>query len=456
MSKKKDTHNQPCSPAHTSKVAAATAFPEKKPDFKSIADNFVQGIIVHRNFKPLYANKAFAELFGYASVKEILSLHLLRPLVPEEVWPNLEIQYDEMMHGKKKASVIGRSRGIKKNGQEIWVAVTLCIIDWPGGPAMMLTAYDITREVEMEYSLLKNEQKLRAVLEVLPYPVYIARRADGKILFVNRKSCLLFQKSAAQFLRTTAVDLYVDQQDRLNLHDLFKSVSDVRDIEVRMKTSQGKIFIAELAAIVLEYNGAPAFLVALNDISQRKVLEAELFRQASTDALTGISNRGHFHNRAEQEIRRARRFARDLTVMMIDIDLFKPINDKFGHATGDTVIQGVVKRALESLRQSDSIGRVGGEEFAVVLPETPLSAAYDVAERLRTHIEQKPIIAGHAAVSCTVSIGVAELTSEDSGIDDLLRRADEALYIAKKSGRNRVEQAKETKAPSAESSTASS
>jgi diguanylate cyclase (GGDEF)-like protein len=128
--------------------------------------------------------------------------------------------------------------------------------------------------------------------------------------------------------------------------------------------------------------------------------------------------------------------------MMIDIDLFKPINDTFGHAAGDVVIQGIVKRALESLRQSDSIGRIGGEEFAVVLPETPLAAAFDVAERLRAHIQDKPIVAGHVAVACTVSIGVAQLSPQDSGIEDLLHRADTALYAAKKGGRNRVELAK--------------
>lgn len=412
--------------------------PITAPDFHALIDAAVQGIIIHRNFKPLYANKAFAELFGYSTAEEILAMPLLRSLVPNDVWPRLEEEYDEMMRGTK-SSVIGRSRGVRKDGQEIWVAVTLRVVDWPGGPAMMLTSFDITRQVELEYSLLKNEQKLRSVLEILPYPIYIARRSDGQIMFVNRKSCLLFQQSTGQFLRMKSPDLYVDDLDKANLDNLFKSVSDIRDIEVRMKTSQGRVFIAEMAAILLDYNGAPALLVALNDISQRKEMEAELFRQASTDALTGISNRRYFQNLAEQEVRRARRFARDMTALMIDIDHFKPINDTFGHAAGDAVIQGVVKRALESLRQSDSIGRIGGEEFAVVLPETSLAAAFDVADRLRAHIQEKPIIAGLAAVECTVSIGVAQLSPQDNSMDELLQRADAALYVAKNKGRNRVE-----------------
>ncbi len=407
------------------------------PDFQKLFDSAVQGILVHRNFKPLYANNAFAEIFGYAAALDIMALPLLRSLVPEDVWPRLEEEYDELMRGAKRSS-IGRSRAKKKNGKEIWLAVTMRVVDWPGGPAVMLTALDVTRQAELERDLLNNEQKLRSILEILPYPIYIARRADGQILFVNRKSCLLFQQSAGQFLRKTSGDLFVDAQDKLNLDNLFKSLADVRDIEVRLKTSQGRVFIAELAAISLDYHNAPAMLVALNDISQRKELEAELFRQASTDGLTGISNRRHFENGADQEVRRARRFARDLTAMMIDIDHFKPINDTYGHAAGDSVLQGIVKRAIESLRQSDSIGRMGGEEFAVILPETNLAAAYDVAERLRKHIKEKPFAAGRAAITCTVSIGIAQLSARDGGFDGMLQRADEALYQAKENGRDCV------------------
>jgi len=407
-------------------------------DFRPFIDDAVQGVIIHRNFKPLYVNQAFAELFGYKDTKEIMALPLLRGLVPNDVWPRLESEYDEMMRGVKQ-STIGRSRGVRKDGHEIWVAVTLRVVDWQGSPAVMLTAFDITRQVDIEHDLLNSEQKLRAVLEILPYPIYVARRSDGQILFVNRKSCLLFQQSAAQFLRKKSTDLYVDVKDDENLNGLLDKVSDLRDVEVRMKSAQGRVFTAEMAAIVLDYGNAPAVLVALNDISQRKEMEAELFRQASTDSLTGISNRRYFENQAEQEVRRARRFARDMTVMMIDIDHFKAINDTHGHAIGDAVIQGVVKRALESLRQSDSIGRIGGEEFAVLLPETSLAAAYDVADRLRIHMQEKPIIAGHTAITCTVSIGVGQLSAQDGGIEDLLHRADIALYAAKKGGRNRVE-----------------
>lgn len=447
------------------------------PDFRSFIDEAVQGVLIHRNFKPLYVNQAFATLLGYDDPQEIKTMPILRPLVPVDEWPRLEQQYDDIMHGVRK-SVIGRARAVTKAGAEIWVAVTMRAVDWPGpdkqsgdkqygdkrpgdknsqekisqdknpARAMMLTAFDITKQVELEHNLLKTEQRLRAVLEVLPYPIYIARRSDAQMLFVNRKSCLLFQQGAGQLLRGRSADLYVDKSDRDNLNKLLENVPDIRDVEVQMKTGQGRVFTAELAAIAMDYAGAPAILVALNDISQRKEMEAELFRQASTDSLTGISNRRYFHNQAEQELRRARRFARDMTVMMIDIDHFKLINDTHGHAAGDLVIQQVVKRAQDCLRQSDSIGRVGGEEFAVLLPEISLASAQDVAERLRLHIQARPIMASTAAVPCSVSIGIAQLTAQDGSVEDLFGRADRALYTAKNNGRNRVEVASPTDRPS--------
>jgi diguanylate cyclase (GGDEF)-like protein len=217
-----------------------------------------------------------------------------------------------------------------------------------------------------------------------------------------------------------------------------------------MRTARGREFTAELAAIAMGYGGTPAVMVALNDISQRKQLEAELLHQANTDSLTGVSNRRYFLAQAEQEMRRSRRFARPLSVMMIDLDYFKKINDTHGHGVGDAVLQGTVKRALESLRQSDQLGRLGGEEFAVILPETALAAAFDVAERLRQHLAERPLIAEREAIACTVSVGVAQLNAHDPGIDDLFNRADAALYKAKNGGRNRVEIADGEIAPEAQ------
>jgi diguanylate cyclase (GGDEF)-like protein len=166
---------------------------------------------------------------------------------------------------------------------------------------------------------------------------------------------------------------------------------------------------------------------------------SELRRLATTDQLTGLRNRAHFIDSAEAELRRADRFNRDLAVLMIDIDFFKKINDRHGHAAGDEALR-VFSRVLgKETRAVDLLGRIGGEEFAVVLPETGIDAGLLIAERVRAAVEQASFVFHHSApISFTVSIGVSLLQAGDS-LDSLLARADDALYRAKHAGRNCVE-----------------
>ncbi len=408
------------------------------PDYRDLIDGAVQGILIHSNFRPLYANQTFADLFGYDTPEEIMELPLIRPLYPIDSWPDVEQDYNDWVHGVKKVQ-IGRMVGRKKDGSEIWLSVSKRVVRWHGHKALQLSVFDISKQVAMEHLLLGNEQLLRAVLEILPVPIYIARRRDGRVLFVNRKTCLLLQQSAGPLLKSHAQDYYVDQQEREKIYLLLDAVHDVRDIEVRLRSAQGREFTAEIAAIAMTYAGEAAVLISINDISQRKQLETELFHQANTDSLTGLSNRRYFMVQAEQEIRRARRFSRELSVIMMDLDRFKWINDNLGHAAGDTVLETVVRVSNERLRESDIMGRLGGEEFAILLPETGLDAAEEVAGRILDHIAETAIATTKGAVHCTTSLGVAHLTDADNSIDDLLHRADEALYRAKNNGRNRVE-----------------
>jgi diguanylate cyclase (GGDEF)-like protein len=177
--------------------------------------------------------------------------------------------------------------------------------------------------------------------------------------------------------------------------------------------------------------------IQLAMLRQREALRA----LATTDALTGIANRGHLMNAGAQEYARARRYGQDLAVLMLDIDRFKSVNDRWGHPTGDQVIR-VVAQTLGSLaRGQDLGGRLGGEEFALLLPATSLAGARTIAERLRQNVQDSESVrtADGEVVRFTVSIGVAALTAQDRDFDSLLQRADRALYLAKDGGRNRVE-----------------
>jgi len=166
---------------------------------------------------------------------------------------------------------------------------------------------------------------------------------------------------------------------------------------------------------------------------------SELKHLATTDQLTRLANRAHFIDGAEAELRRADRFNRDVTVLMVDLDHFKRINDRYGHAAGDEALRVFARVLRQETRTVDLLGRLGGEEFAILLPETGMESALQVAERLRAAIEQASFVFHHSKpISFTISIGVALLQLGDS-LDILLARADDALYRAKHSGRNRVE-----------------
>ncbi len=164
----------------------------------------------------------------------------------------------------------------------------------------------------------------------------------------------------------------------------------------------------------------------------------ELETMAAVDWLTGVYNRRHFEKLARAEFARSQRYLRPLSFLMLDIDHFKEINDRFGHAAGDRVLKAIANACCSAKRDSDVVARVGGEEFALMLPETTAEAAMKLAERLRQQIGASYVTIGKEQVNVTISVGVAGAAAATSGIESLLGRADHALYQAKRSGRNRV------------------
>ena len=177
------------------------------------------------------------------------------------------------------------------------------------------------------------------------------------------------------------------------------------------------------------------------DITRRKLAEQQLETQAFTDSLTGVLNRRRFLELAAVEVERARRHGQPVALMMIDLDHFKAVNDAHGHAGGDTVLQAFVRTALTLMRGSDLFGRVGGEEFAALLPQTDLDGAAALAHRLGGQVQAHPVDLATGPVAYTVSIGVvarALARDDEVTVESLMLDADEALYRAKGEGRNRV------------------
>ncbi|MBL8516626.1 MAG: diguanylate cyclase [Betaproteobacteria bacterium] len=180
------------------------------------------------------------------------------------------------------------------------------------------------------------------------------------------------------------------------------------------------------------------FVTITTDISERKAMEERLREMAVTDPLTGALNRRRFMELGEQEFHRTRRTGEPLSVLMLDIDHFKRVNDTRGHPAGDAVIRALADITKQSLRALDTVARLGGEEFAALLPMTPLAAAAEVGERIRAAVAASPVAWEDRPIAFTVSIGAAELQPTGQHFEALLASADQALYEAKHGGRNRV------------------
>jgi diguanylate cyclase (GGDEF)-like protein len=211
----------------------------------------------------------------------------------------------------------------------------------------------------------------------------------------------------------------------------------------------------EIAALIYVYKTDPAsrpfdqhdvqLAVAISHqaaltIQRTRLLEKAraLEQRAIVDGLTRLHNRQHFLEVAELELQRARRYQHPLSAMMLDIDYFKQTNDAYGHAVGDQVLQTVAARCRQNLRDIDLLGRYGGDEFVVLLPENDSNGARIVAERLRRCVAETPVDTDRGPLNVTISLGVAALADDDQDLAAVLNEADAALYRAKNAGRNRV------------------
>jgi diguanylate cyclase (GGDEF)-like protein len=193
-----------------------------------------------------------------------------------------------------------------------------------------------------------------------------------------------------------------------------------------------------VSALEEEDGAVTGFSVVLRDVTERKVSGDELRRLLTTDHLTGATNRARFFEVVEAEEARWRRFQRPLSVLMLDADHFKRINDTFGHAAGDAVLKALAEACQGELRTTDTLARLGGEEFAVLLPATEIRGAEAMAERLRAKVHDLVVRSDGHSIAFTISIGCAEMDGDIDQASKLLRAADEALYEAKQLGRNRT------------------
>lgn len=287
---------------------------------------------------------------------------------------------------------------------------------------------------------------------------------EMKLIFENSKVGLMFLKGGMRIRRVNhtmaemlGYDSPADMKD-MNVRDLHLSEHNFLDF--------GKKYFATLvegAQLKVEYqlakkDGTPIWcslsgqavdterpidldkgvLWVVDDISIRKAEKERLIRQATTDSLTGALSRSEFFRKATAILESDKRTMSGPSLLMIDIDYFKQVNDTYGHEAGDTVLREFAKNCRSFLREGDIFARLGGEEFVVFLPQADIGRAIIVAERLRKNIESSRAATKDTLIQYTVSIGVSDMGTRQLSLKSLLRRADKCLYDAKKEGRNQV------------------
>jgi len=358
--------------------------------------------------------------------------------------PDFWVHPEDRGRLQKLVQVQGRADGFEaelqtRTGRRFWAELSASVVQVDGAPALLVGCTDVTSRRRADEALRRRESVVRTLLDAAPSPLIVTRLEDGVLQFANRPAAEMFGVSADEMVGLTAPTFYANAEDRRAFLHTLRQDGRVDGYSAQLRTRDGRVFWALLSARLFDLEGDPAMIVGLADVSAQKALEEQLRTLATTDALTGIFNRRHFLELAEAELARASRYGHPVSIAMLDLDHFKAINDSFGHGAGDGVLRGLVTLLRTKLRSVDVLGRIGGEEFALLLPETETAAAAATLERLRKAVEAHPF-EGEAFAdgrAVTVSIGLASVNKGES-LTDVLQRADGALYGAKSAGRNRV------------------
>ena len=294
----------------------------------------------------------------------------------------------------------------------------------------------LTLSREQEQRLARSEEKFRKLFDAAPVPMILVDEG-GAVRTCNEQAAALLEVERDSVFGASVAEFFADEDEWNILFERLGNDGVVDALAVRLRTRSGLTPWSLLNARTLMLDERRTGVLTLTDLTEQKRIEDRLRRLAARDELTDTLSRGRFFEVAAEELARAARYERPLALAMLDLDLFKSINDRFGHRAGDDVLRGIAAMMKRGLRGQDHVGRYGGEEFAILLPETPLEAARDVLERTRQGIAELRFEFSGTSVGITASVGVVALQTGES-LEVALARADAALYRAKAAGRNRV------------------
>lgn len=309
-----------------------------------------------------------------------------------------------------------------------------------GRDALMVSGLDMTDHEALDAQMRESEHNFRRLFTNMQ-DVYYRTDVRGMLVQVSPSVEAMLGYSAEELKGEDVRRFYTEDTDSEAYVQRILQHGRVTDFPARMRSKFGRIVDISLnSQAILDDEGKFAGIEGIfRDVSQRLEMEQELKRLATTDALTNIENRRAFLEHADHVFRSAQRYGTVVSMLMLDLDLFKTVNDEHGHIVGDQVLVRFAEQVKRELREIDLFGRLGGEEFCVLLQHTNAEQAGIVAERIRKRIAQLRFFDDDGAnFSVTVSIGISANQQEDRQLERLMERADRALYLAKHEGRDQT------------------
>ena len=423
---------------------------ESEEKLKALLQALPVGVsILGEDRKPIYTNQALEKVLGFPEGELQKGGYGQRKYLRDDGSEMPAEEFPSARAFRERRTIRDVEVGIvKENGEIVWTSVSAVPFE-RGTWRMLLTVSDITSQKQAENSLQKRTEELVERIKELNCLYGIADLVEqpGITLEEILQGTTELIPPSWHYPGMTCARIVYGGQEYTPKGFKNSEWKQSSDIYVHAYPSGSvEVFYTGTAPedgdspfLKEEQSLLHAIAERLGRIIERFQAEMLLLKLATTDPLTGLYNRRHYFDLAEQEVARSRRYGHPLACIMFDIDYFKRINDSYGHLFGDRVLKGMVWRCRENIRQVDIFARYGGDEFVILLPETGLQRSKQLTERLCHGFQNQPLKIDEREIPITLSMGVASMPGDhDLALDILLNRADEALYDAKEKGRNRI------------------
>ena len=405
-------------------------------------------VAINAEGKTIMVNETMLHSLGYKQ-EEVVGKDYLTTFVPEKNREELSKIFDKLIQLKKPT--LNENFIMTKDGKEL-------LIEWHGRSIFNKKSefsyffglgIDITERKQVEEKLRESEERYRSIFENAVEGLFQST-PEGRFISVNPSFARMLGYASPEELVSGTSDIakqyYVNNEDRQRYEQLFKTAGFVENFEYKVQCKDGShIWVSDNTRAIYDRDGKAAryegYVTDITDQMQAKqelkLLNLKLKHEATHDPLTGALNRRAILDILSKELIRAKRRNTKISIGLCDIDHFKLVNDKHGHQAGDDVLCSFVKVMQNTLRPYDLLGRYGGEEFLLVMPDSTISAEEVLYERLRAKIADNKMMTRSGEVRITVSIGITCSNGDDTA-DAMIAKADAALYRAKENGRNKL------------------